>query len=565
MTFDRRRHEEWEELISASLHDDLTDEERRRLDEHLERCAACQETLAAFASGRRIVAGLRHLPVPRDLGARVRAGVDAGRGARPWWRRPPAVLAGVGGGLAVAAGALLAVVLLGAPGDEAPIGAGSPTPTPVMESAAPSAAVPTLPPLGTPDPEASTPPASAESSPTASPVPASPEPDVFLALTGPFDNLAMTVRDGTSGDTLREVETTAGPPVAAQLSPDGQWLAYITEVGLSGLTEIRATRIAEPDGGPSSDVPVGDTVVLGSSVAGSPFLEGLAWSEDSHFLAFTVATPEGGTDAWLFDATRGEASALTDVGNAYAGSWAPETDASLLWISVADSTPRSYLLTVHDEAPVSPTDPDESAFPAADNVFLPQVSPNGGLVIYWIGGMAKSGDEYVFTEGGGPWLAENRGDGRGGFEFDSSRPLFSDVTLDRDAFSSAAIAWGPDGDSYAVWDATWTGISQAPVGDYPDPGRVYLGRATDPRGLTVVHAIDRDDIPSGWSVVDVAVGPSGRHLAITARRPLPGDFSAPAASLLLVTRNTGDVPDEVSIIGDADDGWFGPAVYRTGR
>ena len=33
-------------------------------------------------------------------------------------------------------------------------------------------------------------------------------------------------------------------------------------------------------------------------------------------------------------------------------------------------------------------------------------------------------------------------DGAGGYEFESARELFSDVTIDRDAFTSAAITWG---------------------------------------------------------------------------------------------------------------------------
>ncbi|MCV0402322.1 MAG: zf-HC2 domain-containing protein [Chloroflexi bacterium] len=575
MTFDRRRHEAWEELISASLHDDLSEEERRRLDAHLETCAQCRATATAFADSRRIVAGLRHVPPPRDLGARVRTGVASrSGGGQAWWRRPPAILAGLGGGLAVITGALLAVVLLGAPESEAPVGAASPTPSAELFSSEPSAALPTLPPVQTPAPSASAdvPSSSAAPSPTATPIPASPEPDVVLALTGPFDNLALTVRDGMTGELIQEADTPAGAPVAAELSPDGQWLAYITELGLSGMNEVRATRISEglalrPDEPPlSSDVSVGDTVRLATSAAGSPFLELLAWSPDARHLAFTVATPGEGTEAWLFEASTGNASALTDVGNAYAATWAPsdDPDTAYLWVSLAGDTPRSHLLTVHAEGPaIEAGDPSASAFPAAENVFQPLVSSNGGLVIYWIGRMSASGDEYLFTEGGAPWLAENRADGRGGFRFESSRPLFSDVTIDRDAFASAAISWGPDSNAYAVWDAAWTGISQG-ARTYPDRARVYLGRANDPAGLTSRNALDAADVPEGSPVVDVKVAPTGRHLLVTARRMLAGDLSAPSADLLLVTRNLGDEPDEVEVVGSGDDGWFGPAAFRFG-
>ena len=96
------RHEPFEELISGSLTGDLTDAERERLDAHLDTCAACRATLAAFADQRRIVAGLRHIAPPRDLGARVRAGVER-RGFRvvPWWRRPAVMFGGVGGAVAI--------------------------------------------------------------------------------------------------------------------------------------------------------------------------------------------------------------------------------------------------------------------------------------------------------------------------------------------------------------------------------------------------------------------------------------------------------------------------------
>src|SRR5690606_964057 len=137
MSINRGGHEPFEELISASLHGDLTGEERRSLDAHLDGCERCRETLAAFSDQRRIVAGLRHLAPPRDLEARVRTGVEAAATAQPWWRRPPAIFAGVGGGLAVVAGALLALVILNGSPDEAPVG--QPSATPASVEPAPSA------------------------------------------------------------------------------------------------------------------------------------------------------------------------------------------------------------------------------------------------------------------------------------------------------------------------------------------------------------------------------------------------------------------------------------------
>lgn len=573
MTFDRDRHAEFEELISASLQGDLTADERRRLDTHLDACPTCRATLAAFSDQRRIMAGLRHVPVPRDLGARVRAGVEQ-RGPHPrWWQRPPAIFAGVGGGLAVVTGVLLALVLLGTP-DDPEVGQASPTPIAPVASAT---AIPTLPPLQTP--AASTPPvsvapsASVEPAPTATPVRASPEPDGYLAVTGPIDNRAMTVVDAATGDPVQEVETPPGVPIAAELSPDGQWLAYIVDMGPSGFTEVRATRISE--GVPSDDpealtpvdspVAVGETVTLAESVSGSPFVEHLFWSPHSRYLAFTVVDRDGGgTDVWIFQPAIGSAGPATDTGNAYAGSWVPgSSGTSLLWISTAGETPESHLRMFHDDATgtITPMDPEESDFPAATNVFQPIVSPDGALVIYWTGRMERAGDEYALVQGGFPWVAENRQAGERGYEFGENQPLFTDLTIDRDAFTWAAIRWGPDSNAFAVWDAAWTGISHGTDEEYPDPTRVYLGRAFDPAHVTRIHALDAEDLPKDASVVDVKVAGTGRHLAITARRPVPGDLSPPEAVLLLVGRNTGSVADEVVTLAAREGQWYGPAVF----
>ena len=57
--------------------------------------------------------------------------------------------------------------------------------------------------------------------------------------------------------------------------------------------------------------------------------------------------------------------------------------------------------------------------------------------------------------------------------------------------------------------------------------RVYFGHATDARGLTRNHAIDKGDLPEDGSVVDVKVAPTGRHLLVTAAYPLDGRLSVP--------------------------------------
>ena len=165
------------------------------------------------------------------------------------------------------------------------------------------------------------------------------------------------------------------------------------------------------------------------------------------------------------------------------------------------------------------------------------------------------------SQDGEPYLAEH--DVRDEtYEFDNERPLFSDLRVEGDGFASAAISWGSDGDAYAIWDAEWTGDSQgAEDSPYPDPLRVYFGHATDARGLTRNHAIDKGDLPEDGSVVDVKVSPTGQHLLVTVRYPLDGTLSVPRADLLLIKRNTGGVPDDVVDISVNDEGWSGPAAF----
>ena len=583
MTMDR--HEPFEELISASLTGDLTAAERQRLDAHLDSCAQCRATLAAFAEQRRIMAGLRHVAPPRDLGARVRTGIEYGRriASVPWWRRPAVMFGGVGGSLAAVAGALLALVLLNGSPQEPIVGASiTPTPTPAVVEPTPTAAAPTLPPIATPTPEgspgASAPPPTVGPTPTTNPVALAPEPDVFLSLTGAPDDLSFTVEEpAPAGDTpapVAVVDTPSGPPITAELSPDGQWLAYITEVGLSGQNELLATRVAdapepsdpESSAPPDSTVAVGETIVLGRSVAGTAFLDGLAWAPDGRHLAYTLADPEDPdqtTDAWIFETDDAELWQLTDVGNAFAGSWVSREDgAPLLWVSVADTEPTSYLTEPLDDdaGHVERIDPADGPRAEAEGVFKPLLSPNGSLVIYWRGRMERNDDDgWGFVEDGAPMLAQQKADDDT-YQFDLERPLFTDLANER-AFSSASITWGGDGDAYAVWDTQWTGDPHGTDEDYPDRQRVYFGHATDPRGLTRVHAIDKDDVPEGMVLVDVKVSPTGRHLVITAREPLAGELDPPRAELLLVERNTGDVPDGVTVLGSSEDGWIGPAAF----
>ena len=301
------RHEPFEELISASLQGDLTEDERRRLDTHLDGCDQCRQTLAAFSDQRRIVAGLRHVAPPRDLGARVRAGVESA--SIPWWRKPTTIFTAVGGSLAAVAGALLALVVLNGTTNEPHVGQLSPTPTVVAatpgESQSPPPAA-TAPPVTTlPDPPqpGETPVATPNSSATPNPVAlSSPEPDLYVAMTLSGDDRSLTVVDPTGEKPAVEpTEAPPGPAIAAELSPDGGWLAMATEVGLSGTNQMQVSRVAEatqPDETgatpiPEPDIEIAATVSLGESIAGSPFLERLAWAPDGSVFAYTLADPNG--------------------------------------------------------------------------------------------------------------------------------------------------------------------------------------------------------------------------------------------------------------------------------
>jgi hypothetical protein len=583
------RHEPFEELISASLQGDLTADERRRLDAHLDGCEQCRQTLAAFSDQRRMLAGLRHVAPPRDLGARVRAGVEYA--GVPWWRKPTTIFTAVGGTLAAVAGALLALVVLnGTPSNQ--VGQSSPTPTGPAPTAAstPVSAPVSLPAESTPPPSTDATPGEPTPQPVATPTPAqlaaAPEPDMIVAFqpaTPAGSEPSLTVVDGSSGDIVSEPDppddptAATGEPVAAELSSDGTFLAMVSREGLSGMGEVLVTHVGEgvaasPESSaeptPTPTAAIGETTALGTSIAGSPFLEHLAWSSDSRWLAYTLADPNGGgTDAWVFDTATNEFWQLTAVGDAYAASWVdvPESEVPALWVSRAGESAASYLTEVmtEDGTRAERIDPATNPIESVEGVFQPLISPNGALAIYWRGEMTRQGDEWVFSAGGAPYLAEHRPfDEADDGAFPHERALFSDLTIDRDAFTSAAIAWGTDGDSFAVWNAAWAGLNQASGnGTYPDATRIYFGHATDPGGLKQDHALDRDDLPDGWRVEDVKVSPTGRDLVVMVAAPLAGDLSTPTAELWLVRRNTGDVRDESGPL-KADEGvWYGPAVF----
>lgn len=541
-------HDRYEDLISASLTGDLNGVERAELDAHLAGCDDCRATLSAFTDARRMLSGLHHLPPPRDLHARVRTGIERGAFADlPWWRRPSVLFAGLAGSGALVAGVLLALVVINFTANDGQIG-GSPSGAPDASASALAS------PSGSVDPGASVEPSPTSSpAPTPTPVAVAVDPAGYVALTGPVDNQAITVREGASDEPVTELPTTPGPPIAAALAPDGEWLAFITEVGESGMVETWLVRPADGSG-PGS---------LGRSMQGSAFMEQLSWSPDGRHLAYAAINGEGMSDVWTVDteAADPQARQLTGEGIAAVGSFAPD---GALWVSLVADEATSYRLpgdALDDGSGIG--DLPGTADATLEGWFQPLVSPDGARAVAWRGRLGGTEPLFSFISAGEPAILDVAANGR--IDLDSAVSLFADVTVGRDGFASAGIAWGGDSNAIAVWDARWTGTPQSGVGSapYPDPLRVYLGRADEEQPIIAIRALDIDDIPAEVArVVDVKVAADGRTLAIVAAHPRSGVLDAPRAELIIVLRHTGTTPDEVRPVpSDATAGWFGPAWF----
>ena len=100
MTDDR-----WLYRIDDYLDEDLSDADREELERHIESCDACRDEVASYRRLRRLALAAPTVPVPDDLGFRIRRRRE---GVRPA-RRPRAGLLRL---LPLAAGAAAAAVLL---------------------------------------------------------------------------------------------------------------------------------------------------------------------------------------------------------------------------------------------------------------------------------------------------------------------------------------------------------------------------------------------------------------------------------------------------------------------
>ena len=525
------------ELISASLSGDLTDAERAELDAHLARCERCRATLSAFKAERRILSGLPVSGPPRDLPARVRSGIESGRFAGPWWRRPGSVVPMLASA-AVFAAVILAVVVVGKL-PTGPVGQASGSPSASPSSAPSSSGVAS---------------AAPSTGPTAPPVFLGSGQLGYLSLNGgSLQPSHLSFINDATGASI-DLGTVSGPPIAAALSPDGQWLAYITQKGETGANEVWALHLTD-----------GAVMPLGCSVA-APFTDRLTWSGDSTYLAYTLISIDlgpssncptneaapGRTDAWVFETAGGKYKNLTNAGNAYAAAFINQSPLTLA-VSFAADTPKTI--------PIAPATGERAEQDLADNVFMPLFSPDGNRAIFWSGLMSEAGGVWQFSRAGMPQLSGDfRSTGPGSPWLGT--PLFTDLTpVGGEAFASGDFTWGPDSDLVAFWNGAWTGAPQSADGGYPNQQDVYLGRVSGGL-LSAASQIDlRDSVTNGSWIVDVALsGLQGNYeAAITIGLPSAGIGDPPSARLVRATNASVGVGGGGG--GVEPPSWQGPAVY----
>jgi hypothetical protein len=553
-------HEQYEELISASLSGDLSAAEQSELEAHLRDCVVCRATMSAFGEQRRMVGGLRHVEPPRDLNARVRGAIAAGA-ALPWWRRPTAVIAAITGGAAVVAGALLALVIMNSDNPEVAQETASATPSIEVASATPDT---------TPPPASGAP--SATPVPTPTPIPDPTPPAAigygavnFLELTGTNEAPAVTL-EGWDPRTQTETDeplltidgATGDPPVAAALSPDGEWLAYQT-AELTGVNPITMVHFA-----------TGQTFDLGTTPDGSVFSERMSWHAGSRYLAYTRAEPDGSTgpNVWIFDTATQAIAQLTNSNNAYVGSFAPDDGSTAqLWVSTAAESPTSRLLSIPTDAPVTAVDPEQVSVQSQNGVFQPLLSPDGERAIYWRGAMEQQDGDWWITSGGMLYVTgEPVG---GGPNWSTEAAVFPDLPIDQDAMTLAQVTWSYDSDWFAVWGVQWAGaaLEDASGGEFPDDRKVYTARASEGGLIRVdqdswhLSLLDGDDL----QVSDVAfIGPETDEvpsIAVSILETSAGESgeSPVATSRMIVTAAGGTQPSGVEIGADSD--WAGTPMY----
>jgi hypothetical protein len=504
MTFRGSDHPD--ELLSASLTGDLSTEERARLDRHLAECARCQAELDAFAADRQALGAMRNPPAPRDLEARVRAGIEQTGSRRTWF-------VGLSASVATVIAAIAVVALIGRLPDEP---GGSPAPSASeSEIASPSAVA------ATPQPS----PAAAFLAPG----------DMgYLILRGDVGNQQLVFHNDRTGDEITAT-TPSGAILAAALSPDAQWLAYISTKGESGAKEVWALSLSD-----------GASFRLGCS-ADFAFTDRLAWSADSSVLAYTLDAIDLGPavgcnaletnarsiDVWLFDTASRGTRRLTDSGDAYAAGF----------VASMDSDPTALLVSHGADAPytdlwklaASPAEPSARW----GDVFLPSFGTDH--VLFYVPLVVRDADGSWNLQGGGVPLV---GSGSDVSPPSQGMPAISPGTSGS-SLTEWHVTWSPDGARFASWST----ISSALFVKTPEQAQV--GGPDAPIAI---------DLPAeGAWIVDAVFSPDGNDLLVTAGVPSAGIGDPPSSQLIRLPLSGGSQ----SVVGEggANPPWTGPAVF----
>jgi hypothetical protein len=88
-------HGEAREMLEARVLGALDDADRRALDEHLATCDDCTRELAALERLAEVLPDALVLAAPSRLDPALRSRLVRAIALRPWWRRPPAVIAAI--------------------------------------------------------------------------------------------------------------------------------------------------------------------------------------------------------------------------------------------------------------------------------------------------------------------------------------------------------------------------------------------------------------------------------------------------------------------------------------
>ena len=489
------------DLLSAYLDAQATADERRRVEAHLEACAACRNELAGLRQTVTLLQALPRIPVPRAF---TLAEVQVGR------RRPAAQPAWLGGMLrglaavsAVAVVAVMAATLvtrpIGQPTLElarvaAPAVAVAPAAAPALAAqpaaverlAAPTAAVekaaapaiaaqPAAPAIQSPTsapaiakaaaatptrqaPQAPAAPPPAAAQPTAPPAPATPEkavvalaaaptvaPTAFLAAAA-----AATAARSASGAGVTAAESNTNPASAvrdaagvAELAPEVM-LAYAAGGNLWTIDRVMGARQATQANGLATPVVSGDRAWIAYRLPGKDGAEvwGVPWAGGAARLLLAERDlnkeAPAGSPVWRIQDVRWLPGKRTLAVTAVAAAPTPDVAPALeLWAVEVESGQRKLVLS-------------------SDVNFRPVAAPNGATVAFLRREPGKQGE-------GSVWLIGADGAGeRAVLRF----PLSADQAGD-----DVQIGWLPD--SSGFWLALpQTGAKTLAVYQVPAAGDV---------------------------------------------------------------------------------------------